>query len=348
MTDYSKLKNAELESLLKERSLAHTGKKAEMVARLIDSDRPKKDSSSSKPPPTTDAASILSSSKPTEEEDLIDDGNDDEDITLDLPIATTAPAAAALAAGGLSRIKNPTAVPNQISAIDPSKTNDLNATKPAGGPPAKPKATKPNPPTTTPTTATPNPNPTPSAKQPEPEPTPAQDFASGLAATSLATELAKRKTRAAKFGVPETTDPEVVKALERAKKFGTAAGGTALASANGDGAKVGMSKLDEALPERRERKRGRGREDGGAGAENEALKRRRGGRGTGVGERREMGARSGERRGGRNGNGNGNGNGSGNGNEKTRTTAGWMSEADRRQAEARKAKWAAAAPAAAA
>ena len=345
MTDYSKLKNAELESLLKERSLPHTGKKAEMVARLIEFDKPKKDASStssSKAPPMPATATILSSSKLAEEEDLIDDGNDEEDITLDPPTASTAPAAAAVAAGGLSRIKNPTAVPNQISAIDPSKTNDLKATKPpTGAGPAKPNATKPKPSTTT--TATPNPTPPLSAKQPEPEPTPAQDFSSGLAATSLATELAKRKTRAAKFGVPETTDPEVVKALERAKKFGTAAGGTALASGNGDGAKVGLSKLDEALPERRERKRGRGREDEGAGAEDEGLKRRRGGRGTGVGERRERGARSGERRGGRNGNRNGNGN------EKTSTTtAGWMSEADRRQAEARKAKWAAAAPAAAA
>lgn len=39
--DYSKLKNAELQSMLKERSLPHTGKKADMVARLQDDDKAK-------------------------------------------------------------------------------------------------------------------------------------------------------------------------------------------------------------------------------------------------------------------------------------------------------------------
>lgn len=339
MTDYSKLKNAELESLLKERSLPHNGKKAEMVARLTESDKPKKDTSSttsSKPLPATAIAATPSTAKPTEEEDMVDIY--DDGITPDPPSATTAPAAAALAAGGLSRIKNPTAVPNQISAIDPSKTNDLKVSKPStGGPIAKPTSTsasaKPKPPTKATTAAAPNPPPSTNEADPEPKP-PAQDFASGLAATSLATELAKRKTRAAKFGVPETTDPEAVKALERAKKFGTAP--VAAANSGSDGAKIGMSKLDEALPERRERKRGRGRED--EGAEDAGLKRRRGG-----GERRERGARSGERRRGRNGTtrtANGNGKG---GEEKTTTTAAaaaWMSEADRRQADARKAKWA--------
>ena len=37
--DYSKLKNSELESLLKERGLPHNGRKAEMVARLQDADK---------------------------------------------------------------------------------------------------------------------------------------------------------------------------------------------------------------------------------------------------------------------------------------------------------------------
>ena len=36
--DYAKLKNAELETLLKQRGLPHTGKKADLVARLQDDD----------------------------------------------------------------------------------------------------------------------------------------------------------------------------------------------------------------------------------------------------------------------------------------------------------------------
>ena len=38
MADYAKMKNAELEALLKERNLPHTGKKADLVKRLQDAD----------------------------------------------------------------------------------------------------------------------------------------------------------------------------------------------------------------------------------------------------------------------------------------------------------------------
>jgi SAP domain-containing ribonucleoprotein len=41
MSDYSKMKNAELEALLKERGLPHSGKKADLVARLQEDDKKK-------------------------------------------------------------------------------------------------------------------------------------------------------------------------------------------------------------------------------------------------------------------------------------------------------------------
>jgi len=41
MPDYSKMKNADLEALLKERGLPHTGKKADMVSRLQEDDKSK-------------------------------------------------------------------------------------------------------------------------------------------------------------------------------------------------------------------------------------------------------------------------------------------------------------------
>ena len=41
MPEYTKMKNADLESLLKERGLPHTGKKADMVARLEEDDKKK-------------------------------------------------------------------------------------------------------------------------------------------------------------------------------------------------------------------------------------------------------------------------------------------------------------------
>ena len=89
-TDYSKLKNAELETLLKERNLPHQGKKAEMVARLQDHDKS-----------ATSAAPELSEP------------------------ATSEPAAVAVAAGGQVRAPNPQAVPNQAVAVDPATTDDL-------------------------------------------------------------------------------------------------------------------------------------------------------------------------------------------------------------------------------
>lgn len=63
MPEYTKLKNAELETLLKDRGLPHSGKKAELVARLQEDDKNK-----SEDPATAQA----SSTKPSATEDEID------------------------------------------------------------------------------------------------------------------------------------------------------------------------------------------------------------------------------------------------------------------------------------
>lgn len=163
MADYAKKKNDELAALCKERSLPHTGKKADLVKRLEDFD-------------AQGASAGNASSKAAANEDEIDWEDDAK-------AANTEPAAAAIAAGGVGQVANPLAVPNQVAAIDPSKTNDITAVAPVEQP---------------------------SAPDAEPEST--------LAHRSLAAEIEKRKARARKFGTSESS--EEIKALERALRFG--------------------------------------------------------------------------------------------------------------------------------
>lgn len=224
-TDYSKKKNAELEELLKSRSLPHTGKKADLVARLQQYDS--QHSSTDKPAATIDAGG----------EDEID--WDDEASAPVAPTVGSGPVAtAAIAAGGQGQADNPAAVPNQVVDTDPSKTDDLTIDPPA--------------PTSASAADTQD---KPTAREParsSEAPPPPTDFTSGLSSTSLDDEIAKRKKRAARFNLKEDDD-EALKALERAKKFGT---GTAED-------KTAIRGLDEALPERVKKERGvkRGRED---------------------------------------------------------------------------------------
>lgn len=185
MPEYSKLKNADLEALLKERSLPHTGKKAEMVERLQKDDE------------TKGAKPAVSA------EDEID-WDDEVDETAATPATSTAPQTDAAItneetvanAGGEGRPPNPQAVPNQIADIDPATTDDLSVQPPAEGEvgeSAEPKVEAP--------------------KEPAP------DYSIGLAATNLDEEIEKRKKRALKFGT-KIEDDEGLKKLERAKKFG--------------------------------------------------------------------------------------------------------------------------------
>lgn len=219
----------------------------------------------------------------------------DDDETAAAPAPTTAASADAVIpnkemvekAGGEGQPPNPQAVPNQVADIDPAQTDDLTLAAPAEGA-AKEEKTQPE------------------EKKQEPAP----DYSKGLAATNLDEEIEKRKKRALKFGI-KFEDDEGLKKLERAKKFG----------------EVGPPKgLDEALPERRQK---RGREGGGddAGSNKRREEGRSGGRG-GRGGHRDNRNRDG--RDNRRGENKTNGGGS----------VTWMSEKDRAAAEARKAKFA--------
>ena len=107
MMDYAKKKNDELAALCKDRGLAHTGKKADLVKRLEDSD----------------AAETGSAPKAVAEDEI---DWDDEPAMETAKSATTQPAADAIAAGGVGvEVPNPQAVPNQIIAEDPAQSNDL-------------------------------------------------------------------------------------------------------------------------------------------------------------------------------------------------------------------------------
>ncbi|KAL8799401.1 MAG: hypothetical protein Q9182_005919 [Xanthomendoza sp. 2 TL-2023] len=244
VADYSKKKNAELEELLKSRSLPHTGKKAELIARLQQSD---KDATAAKP-----SASKPSTSKtdipPEDEIDWDDDAIAPEIPTTntsktDIPpkSASTPAAAVAIAAGGQGQSTNPAAVPNQIPTNEPFKPSDITVSAPTDPAPKNAKAAAP---TTT------------GKKEDEDEkeaPTnPPTDYTAHIPLTTPSTELAKRRKRAERFAIP-STDAESIKKLERAAKFGSGA-----TDAQNNPAIKG---LDEALPDRRKRGRGHGGDD---------------------------------------------------------------------------------------
>ncbi|KAL8661715.1 MAG: hypothetical protein Q9202_005337 [Teloschistes flavicans] len=269
-TDYSKKKNAELEELLKARSLPHTGKKAELIARLQQSD---KDSASSKTATTKEIP-------PEDEIDWDDDAVIPEDTAkssntkIPAKAATTPAAATAIAAGGQGQAPNPAAVPNQIPTDEPFKTDDLTVK------PSDPATTTTDPPTSdakAPTTTTT----TTTAETTEPA-KPPTDYSAHIAPSTYEGEAERRRMRAERFGIVTTAAEndtakaaaaDAIKALERAKKFGT-----------GDGKTV-VKGLDEALPERN-KKRGRsGEDEGGRGGKRFARGGRRNGAGGGDGDK---------------------------------------------------------------
>lgn len=186
-TDYSKKTNADLIEILKSRSLPHTGKKADLVARLQQDDEKK----------ATDAPAT--NSKTDTAEDVID--WDDE---VPAEQASTEAGANAIAAGGKGAVANPVAVPNQQLDTDPAAAEELKveSTGAAAAVTGQSDAT---------------------ATEAEKK-TAVVEFTQGLPASELEEELRKRKARAAKFGLVEDTETavkEAEKQLDRAKRFGT-------------------------------------------------------------------------------------------------------------------------------
>lgn len=221
MTDYSKKTNAELVEILKARSLPHTGKKADMVSRLQENDGNK--------PADATATDAAAPAAKTDTEDVIDWDDEPSETPAQ---ASTETGAAAIAAGGQGAVPNPVAVPNQKLDEDPATTDDLKVESTGAAPEAATQAEAPV------------------------EQKPAVDYTRGLPTTDLEAELAKRKARAAKFGIvedDETALKEATKQLERAQRFGTGVEET------------GVSRLDQALPDERPRKRGSDSRDGRGG-----------------------------------------------------------------------------------
>lgn len=304
-TEYNKKTVAELQEILKSRSLSHNGKKAELVARLTKDDEDKANTATA----TTTTTTTTTTFKADTADDVIDW---DDDAALEEPAVakpTSESGAAALAAGGKGSVPNPVAVPNQKLGENPATADDLKVESEgaAAAPAAKPE--KPELET--------------GATEEKEKEKPAADFTKGLPVTEMEEEMKKRKARAEKFGIVEDSQAalsEAEKKLQRAKRFGTAAEGDA---------SVGVKGLDEALPEGRLRKRNRNDND-------------QGGRG---GKRRDFGGgrnRNNRRRGNNNG-GNGNRNNQQNGGRNNRENRPAWNEKDALAMEARKKRFATAA-----
>jgi SAP domain-containing ribonucleoprotein len=116
MPEYAKMKNADLEALLKERGLPSAGKKADMVDRLVKDDE--KNSAATETKAAVDA------------EDEID-WDDDGDEAAPTTAPVTSNEQTIENAGGEGQPPNPQAVPNQIADIDPAQTDDLTVQPPA-------------------------------------------------------------------------------------------------------------------------------------------------------------------------------------------------------------------------
>ncbi|KAJ5168424.1 uncharacterized protein N7482_004018 [Penicillium canariense] len=191
-TDYSKKTNAELVEILKSRSLPHTGKKAELVARIQQDDE------------KTSAGAPAEAVKPdAAAEDVIDW---DDDVPAESAKPATEAGAHAIAAGGKGAVANPVAVPNQKLDIDPAATNDLKVESTGGADAAV--ATE-------------------AEKKPAVDYTqglPATELEAELA------KRKKRAEKFGIVEDEETALKEAEKQLERAKRFGTGGGAEASSS----------------------------------------------------------------------------------------------------------------------
>lgn len=325
--EYSKKTNAELAEILKSRGLPSTGKKADLVAQLLKSDKESAEASSTTNTPNNNYAENAddvidweddplpeqSSSKP-EADAPIETSDKDAAPVQEAPAATTpAPPSAA------PPVEPPKPANREPQASAQPTTADATTPKPAenaaptlAGAPAevpaeaaddKPSANEDGKPETSD-----KPGAAPAESQPE------TNFSIGLSATDLEAELAKRKARAEKFGtLDETTATQFAdqqKAIDRAKRFGEAP------NLDADGVPA-VKGLDQALPEKSRKRRGTHNDH------DDGRKRRNGFRGR---SRGQSGRGNRNQRNGRSGNGGGGGGG------------GW-SEQDRNAIEKRKARF---------
>jgi SAP domain-containing ribonucleoprotein len=313
MPEYAKMKNAELETLLKTRGLPTGGKKADMVDRLTKDDEK-----------SGDGAAKSAALHPEDEIDWDDDG-EDAPAEAAKPAATADAPASNESSTTIAEVEpisnpNPQAVPNQVADIDPSKTEDLSVKEPAD---EKTKVEG-------------------EAKVEDEKKEPPPDYTKGLAASNLDAEIEKRKARAKKFGLNIEED-EGLRKLERAKKFGETGPPKGLDEALSDRTKKrGREDAEEGGRNKRRgggnERRGRGNQGGNRGGD------RRGERGGERGEDRRGGDRGGDRRrdnrDGRDTRERGDNRRDERRDDRPRNSGFQMSAEDKAKAEARKAKWA--------
>lgn len=240
MTDYKSLKVPELKDLLQKRSLAISGNKADLIARLEEADS----SVSSSAAPDAPAFPCKSA--------------DQKPKRSVSPIKSKSPVKAA------SAPKKPATAPtDEIDWDDDAPTPKTNgaATKSSTIPAPAAPADTPVASGQTPAAAAPpetslngSTDPKTNEASTSPEATQApKSFAANLPPSEIDTELEKRKKRAARFGTPAEQSDEASKTLERTKKFGgESAGGE---TGDAQAAAVGIKGLDSGLPERMRRER---------------------------------------------------------------------------------------------
>lgn len=267
--DYGKKTNAELIDILKSRSLPHNGKKADLVARLQESDKTGEthkiepaaedvidwddDTAAENAQPassvdtkesTRDQKQELKHNEEREQqpkaefnEALETNGDENKPVepTTDVKAKDKAGSTDCAASAALDTTSNETQFPKNEDNIEDTEE------------PAKLEA----------------------------------NYSIGLASTDLEAELARRRARAEKFGTIEDSETalrEAEKAVKRAKRFGT------------DGSSDPVAGLDQALSADvpRKRSRGSGMDDAGHRGKRRYFR----GRGRGRGSGRIQGARS--------------------------------------------------------
>ncbi|KAI5298074.1 hypothetical protein KEM55_003855 [Ascosphaera atra] len=273
--EYAKKTNAELIEILRTRGLPTSGKKADLVARLQESDKPAANTEA--PAATAAPAAPAATEKAAGTQDDVIDWDDE---LAPEPSATTQPANADTDTTATT-VTPATTQPEASTAATTATTTTTATTPAANGQEAATKEEQ---------TAASTETQQQGEQQATEEAMPQENFALGLAASDLEAELAKRRARAEKFGIVEDSKEAIAEAekkLERAKRF-AAAGGDAPAPESGEAAGSKIVKgLDQALGEERPRKRGRGA-NGDAGGRGKRF-RGRGGRpgGRGRGPRQE-------------------------------------------------------------
>jgi len=215
MTDYNKLKVTELKELLTQRNLSTDGKKGDLVARLA------ADDDANAATEATEAAPTPAAPAPAVEK---------KEIKKVIPATTTAtpPATSQPAAAPAGERKKFT-----FKRI----TDEFEEPKPVAEPEPVPAEVTAEPKVET-TSPAANGSPVAIAA-------PSESFSAGLTASTVDSELEKRKLRAARFGVPVS---DGVKIIERAHRFATG-------NDPSTGTEKSLNALDSALGENKSKKR---------------------------------------------------------------------------------------------